>query len=296
MPPIFPNKIDSNAASPQRHRRNWQRASKGALQNAIKVIFPFLNTTKGLSLAINPSGGLGTPTNGLSITLTTPSGLILSTNGLSFNPTTTGGLQISTNGASIKNDPAGGLTSGTNGEAILLATPSGLILSTNGLAFSPTAAGGLQIMTNGASILLSGTNSGLSLTTNGLSAALDGTTVFVSGSNVSSLRGSLSATGKTNSLGTTTIFASTANGLYEVNIYLNITTVGTGTNTLSGTLGWTDDQQAQTAAVPSISTTNKAFTQLTETIWASNNTNITLATTLTGTGTYNYRAAVRRLL
>lgn len=164
--PIFPNKIDSNANSAQRHRRNWQRAAKGALQSAIKVIFPFLNTTNGLSLAIEPAGGLGTTTNGLSIMLASPSGLILSTNGLSFNPTSAGGLQISTNGASIKNDPSGGLTSGTNGEAIKLASPSGLILSTNGLA-----------------IQLGGTNSALALSGTGIAVQVDGSTIKVNTSN-----------------------------------------------------------------------------------------------------------------
>lgn len=313
--PRNPNKIDPSATGADRKRRNWQRAALGALNYAIKAVFPLFNGgTSGLSLTINPAGGIYAPTNGLSIELTSPSGLILSTNGLSFNPTTTGGLQITTNGASIKNYASGGLTSNTNGESILLAVPSSLSLTTNGLSWNPTTSGGLQSTTNGASILnyasgglTSSTNgesillsatSGLSLGTNGLAVNPDGTSIIFNGNQLSSVPGEVatySNAGLTNSLSLTTVYTVPTNGagFYRTSVYVELTTVGTGT--LVGTLGWTDDARAQTATIPSIATTADNYSSLDQPMRCSNGTTINLSTTLAGSGTYNIYVKVEKL-
>ena len=53
-----------------------------------------------------------------------------------------------------------------------------------------------------------------------------------------------SLTGQTGDIGATTLFTPSATGTYRVSVYLVCTTAGTGT--LSLTIGWTDDAQAQT--------------------------------------------------
>lgn len=63
--PQNPNPIDRNADSPQRQRRNWQRAASGALTGTIKVSPPLTNTggklgvsVDGVTIIINGSGQL----------------------------------------------------------------------------------------------------------------------------------------------------------------------------------------------------------------------------------------------
>ena len=169
----MPNIIDAMANAHDRQRRNWQRAAKGAIQKVLQVTFPLVNSVTGLSLSINPAGGLSTATNGLGLLLTgTNTALTLSTNGLSVSYD---GSTIQVNGSgqlyavtqTPTLAPAGGLQSTTNGLSISLSSSSGLILSTNGLSFNPTSAGGLQNTTNGAGILLA-SGSQLTLSTNGL--------------------------------------------------------------------------------------------------------------------------------
>ena len=55
---------------------------------------------------------------------------------------------------------------------------------------------------------------------------------------------SASLTGQDAVIGATTLFTPTATGVYEVSVYQVCTTAGTGT--LTTTIGWTDDAQAQT--------------------------------------------------
>ena len=54
----------------------------------------------------------------------------------------------------------------------------------------------------------------------------------------------VSLTGQTGDIGATTLFTPSATGTYRVSVYLVCTTAGTGTLVL--TIGWTDDEQAQT--------------------------------------------------
>ena len=56
----------------------------------------------------------------------------------------------------------------------------------------------------------------------------------------------VSLTGQTGDITTTTLFTPTASGLYEVSVYMVCTTAGGGT--LSCTIGWTDDAQAQSTS------------------------------------------------
>lgn len=53
----------------------------------------------------------------------------------------------------------------------------------------------------------------------------------------------ISLTGQTDAITTTTMFTPTAVGVYRVSVYMVCTTAGTGT--LSCTIKWTDDYQAQ---------------------------------------------------
>lgn len=53
-----------------------------------------------------------------------------------------------------------------------------------------------------------------------------------------------SLTGQTAAIGATTLFTPSAAGTYRVSVYQVCTTAGAGT--LATTIGWTDDEQAQT--------------------------------------------------
>lgn len=64
---INPNLIDRNANTPNRHRRNWQRASQGALTKTIKTVAPLTTSATGLGLSFATATGLGLVGNALSI-------------------------------------------------------------------------------------------------------------------------------------------------------------------------------------------------------------------------------------
>src|SRR5580700_8140234 len=80
----MPNKLDRNASSPNRIRRNWQRFVKdGGLSGALTPGDTSLKLI-GANLAVNvePNGGLQTLSSGLGVKLAPNGGLENTTNGI----------------------------------------------------------------------------------------------------------------------------------------------------------------------------------------------------------------------
>lgn len=98
------NKIDRNASSPNRVRRNWQRMVKGGV--SITATAPLSYVNGNISLTLNANGGLQNST-GLSLKLADTS-LVLSSSGAAVNLATNSGLQISS-GLKVKTVATGGL-------------------------------------------------------------------------------------------------------------------------------------------------------------------------------------------
>ncbi len=126
--------------------------------------------------------------------------------------------------------------------------------------------------------------------------------------------GTVSSTGLTSAVGSTTLCASATCGAgeYEVNYYLDSTLPCTtaGSASASLTIGWTDETSAKTLQVPlsgagvsggnSIALGNTAnFGNGAITLWSTGSANVTYSTSYTGcttgTGTYAVRIAVRQL-
>lgn len=127
-----PNRIDRNASSLNRLRRNMQRLTLGAATSTI---------------AVDPAGGISTDSSGLTIVLNQPSGLILvPTFGLSVNPdSSTIAINNTTNQIGVVLAPNGGLVSCTAGLTIKLADNS---LSTGGPGIKVRTGNGLSTGAN----------------------------------------------------------------------------------------------------------------------------------------------------
>ena len=134
------------------------------------------------------------------------------------------------------------------------------------------------------------------------------------GTGLAPVYGTVSSTGLTAGIASTTVCASTTCGAgqYVVNYYLDSTVGCTtpGSAAASLTIGWTDETNAKTLQVPlsgagvsggnSIALGSTAnFGNGTITLWSAGSANITYSTSYTGcttgTGTYALRLAVRQL-
>jgi hypothetical protein len=92
---------------------------------------------------------------------------------------------------------------------------------------------------------------------------------------------SVSATGQTGDITTTTIYSPLTTGFFRVSVYMICTTAGTGT--LSGTIGWTDSVGAKTispAGDVDLSSTANGSTGISFIV--ANNSAITYATAIAG--------------
>lgn len=114
---------------------------------------------------------------------------------------------------------------------------------------------------------------------NGVITGYNGDTTVANG--VSSVVGDVSLTGQNTSLGPTTIFTPVNPGTYRASVYLVISTAGTA-GTLSATISWTDDVQAQSTTTTTVAlATSGAFVQ--QTIYLRSVASaISYSTTLTG--------------
>ena len=134
------------------------------------------------------------------------------------------------------------------------------------------------------------------------------------GTGLAPVYGTVSSTGLTAAVGSTTLCASATCGAgqYVVNYYLDSTVTCTtaGSAAASLTIGWTDETSAKTMQVPlsgagvsggnSLSLGNTTnFASGTVSLWSAGGANITYSASYTGcttgTGTYAVRAAVRQL-
>jgi hypothetical protein len=70
---------------------------------------------------------------------------------------------------------------------------------------------------------------------------------------------------------------------------------GTGTGTLSVTIGWTDPAAARTSTTTGVATTATNYEQADVVVRADGINNITYATTLTVSGTYSEYITLERL-
>jgi hypothetical protein len=87
------NKIDPNAITPNRIRRNFQRLARGGANTSIRATAPLLNTSGTLSLTLLAAGGLQVTTNSLSLKLVDTS-LVLAAGGVGVNLAASSGLSI----------------------------------------------------------------------------------------------------------------------------------------------------------------------------------------------------------
>ena len=97
----MPNRLDRNASSNDRIRRNWQRLATGAASTLIKFTAPLVQTANGVILAIG--NGLTVVSSTLTLKLAPLSGLFLNSTGL-------GAL---VDGSTIQINSTGQLTSST---------------------------------------------------------------------------------------------------------------------------------------------------------------------------------------
>ena len=92
---------------------------------------------------------------------------------------------------------------------------------------------------------------------------------------------SVSATGQSDDIATTTIYTPSITGYFRVNVYMICTTAGTGT--LSCTIGWTDSVEAKTispASTVDLSSTANGSTGMSFIV--AGNSAITYATAIAG--------------
>lgn len=139
----MPTRIDRNASSNDRIRRNFQRMTQGALTSTINVTSPITNGTSGLGLAIDPAGaistgaaGIGVKVDGSTVTITgdklhavsSPS-VLLAADASILVGSSTGSTTVR-----VQELSTGGISTGLTGIGIKLAGGSGLTLSSTGLA------------------------------------------------------------------------------------------------------------------------------------------------------------------
>lgn len=96
----------------------------------------------------------------------------------------------------------------------------------------------------------------------------------------------------------TTIITPPANGIYRVGIYIEVTAPGIS-GTILGTIGWTDDGQAQSFSSVTAAITGKNYIQFVLLIKANTSADITYSTTAAGVLTglnYNIFGTLERLL
>jgi len=102
----------------------------------------------------------------------------------------------------------------------------------------------------------------------------------------------VSATGQTAAIGTTTLFVPPSVGLYQVRYYVVVTGTGSSTNLVLNILA-TDDAAARTHAAATVSCAATNFTQGSFVVRVASG-NIQYNTTMTGTGTYSvYLSAIK---
>lgn len=109
----------------------------------------------------------------------------------------------------------------------------------------------------------------------------------------SSVLSNASLTGQTSAISTTNLFTPPSTGTYRVSFYV-VTTAGT-VYSLQGTIGWTDDDQAQTATTSMLTNTVGGYTQASFFIEATSGNAVSFSVALTGTATYNVYVVAERL-
>ena len=103
-------------------------------------------------------------------------------------------------------------------------------------------------------------------------------TSWNSGSGITSVK----LTAQPSAIGTTTLFTPTSTGVFRVSVYIVDTAAGSA-GTVSATIGWTDDEQAQTISTSTVPlATLGAFTQSTFFIEATSGNAITYSTAFAG--------------
>jgi hypothetical protein len=150
----MPGKIDPNARTPERIRRNFQRIARGGV-TSVTVVAPLKNSSSGVFLALDPNGGLETSSTLLRVKLDTSPGITRGAGGIKLLLTDTS-LLLSGSGVQVNLAANSGLTvaSGlkigaitTKGDLFVFSTlPTRLAVGTNNqfLQADSTQATGLK--------------------------------------------------------------------------------------------------------------------------------------------------------
>jgi len=106
--------------------------------------------------------------------------------------------------------------------------------------------------------------------------------VSIGNGNFPSRVSNVALTAQPSAIATTTLFTPTTTGTYRVSVYIVDTAAGSA-GTVAATIGWTDDEQAQTISTSTVPlATLGAFTNSTFFIEATSGNNVTYATTFVG--------------